>query len=178
MLVMSLLLIIAACSSKTEGTKDDKESTTTETTRIVTDSVGREVEVPIDPQRVIVDWDLGHVLAVGIVPVASTTKVIDYGEFLKDYYQGQDIVDLGNEDTVSLETATSLKPDLIITFAEENIKQYEKIAPTIVFSTDSYDSVEAEILAIGEMLNHQEEAKKFMADYTARAKVAEEKSKP
>ncbi|WCH47636.1 ABC transporter substrate-binding protein [Lysinibacillus sp. OF-1] len=177
MLVMSLLLIIAACSSKTEGTKDDKESTTTETTRIVTDSVGREVEVPIDLQRVIVDWDLGHVLAVGIVPVASTTKVIDYGEFLKDYYQGQDIVDLGNEDTVSLETATSLKPDLIITFAEENIKQYEKIAPTIVFSTDSYDSVEAEILAIGEMLNHQEEAKKFMADYTARAKVAEEKIK-
>ncbi len=109
MLVMSLLLIIAACSSKTEGTKDDKESTTTETTRIVTDSVGREVEVPIDPQRVIVDWDLGHVLAVGIVPVASTTKVIDYGEFLKDYYQGQDIVDLGNEDTVSLETATKTR---------------------------------------------------------------------
>ncbi len=46
-----------------------------------------------------------------------------------------------------------------------------------MFSTDSYDSVEAEILAIGEMLNHQEEAKKFMADYTARAKVAEEKIK-
>ncbi|MDM5230874.1 hypothetical protein [Lysinibacillus pakistanensis] len=105
MLLISLLLVMAACGSKNEdtsqeqeGTKDDKESTMTETTRIVTDSVGRKVEIPMDPQRVIVDWDLGHVLAVGVVPVASTTKVIDYGEFLKDYYQGQDIVDLGNED--------------------------------------------------------------------------------
>lgn len=184
MLVMSLLLIMAACGSKNDdtsqeqkGTNNDKESTMTETTRIVTDSIGREVEVPIDPQRVIVDWDLGHVLAVGVVPVASTTKVIGYGEFLKDYYQGQDIVDLGNEDAVSLETATSLKPDLIITFAEKNVEQYEKIAPTIVFSTASYDSVEAEITAIGEMLNHQEDAKKFIADYTTRAKVAEEKIK-
>jgi len=181
MLLISLLLVMAACGSKNEdtsqeqeGTKDDKESTTT---RIVTDSVGRKVQIPMDPQRVIVDWDLGHVLAVGVVPVASTTKVIDYGEFLKDYYQGKDIVDLGNEDAVSLETAASLKPDLIITFAEKNIEQYKKIAPTIVFSTASYDNVEAEIIAIGEMLNHQEDAKKFIVDYTARAKVAEEKIK-
>ncbi|WP_347342983.1 ABC transporter substrate-binding protein [Lysinibacillus pakistanensis] len=65
----------------------------------------------------------------------------------------------------------------MITFAEKNIEQYKKIAPTIVFSTASYDNVEAEIIAIGEMLNHQEDAKKFIVDYTARAKVAEEKIK-
>lgn len=184
MMLISVLLIMAACDSKKEdtssekeGANDDTDQTVIETMRTVTDSVGRKVEVPVDPQRVIVDWDLGHVLAVGVIPVASTTKVVGYGDFLKDYYQGHEIVDLGNEDAVSLETATSLNPDLIITFGEENVEQYEKIAPTIVFSTDSYDSVEAEITAMGELLNHQEDAKKFIADYTARAKVAEEKIK-
>ncbi|WP_342473119.1 ABC transporter substrate-binding protein [Metasolibacillus sp. FSL H7-0170] len=173
-IAVSMLFILAACSNKN---KDTSEDTVNDMTRTVTDSVGRKVEIPTNPQRIIVDWDLGHVLAVGIVPVGSTTKVMGYGEFLKDYYQGQEIVDLGNEDAVSLETATSLKPDLIITYGEEKIEQYEKIAPTIVFSTAAYADVEAEMTAIGEFLNRQEEAKKFMADYSARAKAAEEKIK-
>ncbi|MEC1176873.1 ABC transporter substrate-binding protein [Metasolibacillus meyeri] len=177
-MLVCALFVVAACNNKSdETTSTAKKEASNDTTRIVTDSVGREVEIPTTPQRVIVDWDLGHVLAVGVVPVATTTKVMGYGEFLVDYYKGQEIVDLGDEGAVSLETATNLKPDLIITYGEENVEQYEKIAPTIVFSAHVYDNVEAEITAMGEFLNHQEDAKNFIADYKARAQAAADKIK-
>lgn len=184
LLIISVLLIIGACSGKTDEPSIGKAVAESEknkdeeiTTRTIKDSVGRKVDVPVNPQRVIVDWDLGHVLAVGIVPVGSTTKVLGYGDFLKDYYKGQDIKDLGNEDNISLESTVDLTPDLIITFGEEKLEQYEKIAPTIVFSTEKYKNVDEEITAIGEMLNQQEEAKLFIEEYSARAKTAEKKIK-
>lgn len=183
--ILSLLIILAACSSEgasstTERSKSEtKEEHTAERdtskTRIISTVTG-DVKVPAHPERVIVDWDLGHVLALGVDPVGASKTILDYGQFLEPFVTDQ-THDIGLDGQVSMEKMLELNPDIIITWDRKAVEQYSKIAPTVVFETQNYKNIHEEITAMGEILNRQKEAEEWLASFDKRVEAAKAKIK-
>ena len=65
-LVMSLTLF--ACGRKAQDDKTDDSTRTEDTTRVFTDSCGREVTVPTDIQKVAVSGPLAQMVVFAIAP--------------------------------------------------------------------------------------------------------------
>ena len=122
----------------------------------------------------IVDWDLGHVLALGVEPVGTSKTILDYGQFLTPYVTDR-TEDIGQDGQVSMEKMLELKPDLIITWDRNAVEQYSKIAPTVVFETQNYQNIHEEITAMGEILNKQKEAEGWLASFDERVAAAQAK---
>ncbi|WPK12536.1 helix-turn-helix domain-containing protein [Lysinibacillus louembei] len=172
--LFSLILLLAACGADaTEKSEDTAKEEAT--TRVITDDAGREVEIPIKPERVVTDWYLGQMLALDVVPVGAVVANLDYAAFLKQYYKEGEITNIGTDGSASLEKILELKPDLIITWNAEDVEKFEKIAPTIVFSESAHQSAVDEVKAMGEYLGRQAEAEKFAQDFEKRIAAAREK---
>ncbi|CEA01272.1 Iron(3+)-hydroxamate-binding protein YxeB precursor [Metalysinibacillus saudimassiliensis] len=164
-LMVLMVLMLAACSAKEEPATDAK----TDTREIET--VMGKVTVPSNPQRVIVDWDLGHVIALGVEPVGASKTTLEFGQLLKQFVTDK-TDEIGRDGQVSYEKVLELEPDLIITWNRDQVAEYEKIAPTVVFDTTQYDGVHEQLTAMGEILNRQNEAKDWLADYDQRVAKA------
>ncbi|NEU60526.1 AraC family transcriptional regulator [Paenibacillus sp. ALJ109b] len=133
-----------------------------------------EVSVPTHPKRVVVDWDLGPVLAVGVTPVGASSTQMNFAKFLKPYLPDT-VQDIGLEGSISLEKVLDLTPDIIITWNTAAYESYSKIAPTVVFETSKYSTIQEEITAMGDILGRQEEAKKWNEDFERRTEAARNK---
>ena len=189
LVMVCLVILLAACSSEASSqtstnevkaaaeTAEEKKTEQPEQpeskTRIIKTVTG-DVEVPTHPERVIVDWNLGNVLALGIEPVGASKTILDYGQFLAPYVT-EKTQDIGRDGQVSLEKMLELKPDLIITWDAKAVEQYSKIAPTVVYDTTQYPSIPEQINAMGDILNRQKEAKEWLDSFDKR--VAEAKAK-
>lgn len=172
--VFGLIFILGGCSaSSAEPDKPTEPEVSSETTRMIYTVMG-EVEVPAHPERVVVDWHLGQVLALGIMPVGAPPALTDYGEFLKPLVS-DGVEDIGKDGVVSLEKILELEPDLIITWDQEAAEKYSKIAPTVVYDTSNYETIHEEITAMGDILNRQEQAEKWLAEFDQRVAAAKEK---
>ncbi|WP_052675780.1 AraC family transcriptional regulator [Paenibacillus sp. IHBB 10380] len=135
-----------------------------------------EINVPAHPKRVVVDWDLGPVLAVGVTPVGASSTQMNFAEFLKPYLSDT-VQDIGLEGSISLEKVLDLSPDVIITWNKDDYENYSKIAPTVVFDTSQYSTIQEEITAMGDILGRQEEAEKWIEDFEIRTEAARNKIK-
>ncbi|GIN72346.1 iron(3+)-hydroxamate-binding protein YxeB [Bacillus sp. J14TS2] len=171
--ILSLLLLLGACGKAEESGQEGTEEETSDT-RTIIDDAGREVEIPANPKRVVTDWYLGQLLALGIVPVGAPIHNLDYAEFLKQHYKEGEIEDIGDT-TQSLEMILDLDPDVIVTWSEDHAKEYEKIAPTIVVSETAHETIPDEIAAMGAFLGRETEAKAFNQDFEKRITDAKEK---
>nr|WP_052281768.1 ABC transporter substrate-binding protein [Kluyvera genomosp. 1] len=112
-------------------------------TQAFTDDLGRVVQVPVHPQRIVSMHDLDitiPLIELGIPPVASHGRTRpDGSHFLRSSamltgidFDNSDIQFIGTAD-IDLEAVAAAKPDLIITEPNRNvpIEQLEKIAPTV-----------------------------------------------
>ncbi|QNK89158.1 ABC transporter substrate-binding protein [Sporosarcina sp. resist] len=175
-LLLCLILILGACST---GSDDQDQSTDKKTgsekTRMISTVMG-DVEVPAHPERVVVDWHLGQVMALGLMPVGAPSTLTDYGEFLKPLVSDK-VEDIGQNGAVSLEKVLELEPDLIITWDQDAAEKYSKIAPTVVYDSTNYNTIHEEITAMGEILNRQEKAKEWLVDFDQRVDAAKDKIK-
>ncbi|HZG13241.1 ABC transporter substrate-binding protein [Kurthia gibsonii] len=169
---ISLIFVLAACSNNKE--KDGKASASEEEKTREIDTVMGKVIVPSDPQRVIVDWNLGEVMAVGIEPVGTSKTILDFGVLLKPYVT-EKTQDIGVDGQVSMEKILDLKPDLIITYDKEAVEKYKKIAPTVVYDVSQYDTIQEKVIGMGEILNRQEEAKEFNKKLEKKVAAAKER---
>ncbi len=142
-------------------------------THIVKTSVG-DVEIPLFPKRIIVDWNIGHLLALGLTPIGVPHSLLDYGLFLRESLPDT-VEDIGAHQEMNLEKIMSLNPDLIVTWSEDNYDKLSKIAPTLVFNTDNYQSAEEEMTALGDMLGLQEAAAKWNKSFEVRLEAARQK---
>lgn len=133
-------------------------------TRIVSTAFG-DVEVPRHPQRVASISYLGTVLALDVKPIAAETFLMS-SPYIKGMLDG--VVDVGD----SLEKLLSLEPDLIITHNpnQDAIDQYKRIAPTISVPYNAFASIQEEMRYFGELLDKQEEAERWIADFEKRIK--------
>ncbi|HHV11841.1 MAG TPA: ABC transporter substrate-binding protein [Clostridiales bacterium] len=127
----------AAVSGETQDTQEE-----TGKTRTVSTVMG-DIEVPVDPQRVVVNWYIGDVLALDL-------NVVGYycwsHEAMPFYDRMMSTTAIENWDQ---EEVMSLDPDLIITYSEDDYNTFKSIAPVLVVPEGDMTSLER-VLFIGE----------------------------
>lgn len=141
-------------------------------TRTVKDAYG-DVEVPVNPQRVVVlaSAGLDNVLALGVKPVGAPYSISVNANFFAHLAgQTDGIENTGTTDQPSLEAIAKLNPDLIIGQKDTHEAVYEDlktIAP--VYMTDRLPGEWKELLGDqADAVNKQAEADKLIADFEAR----------
>ena len=120
-LVMSLSLF--ACGQKQQEDKTD-DGTQTETTRVVTDSCGREVTVPADIQKIAVSGPLAQMGVFAIAPDRMVGVANAWDESAKAYFDAK-YLELpllgqlyGGKGELNLETLLAAAPDVVIDVGE------------------------------------------------------------
>ncbi|MED4475144.1 iron-hydroxamate ABC transporter substrate-binding protein [Oceanobacillus caeni] len=155
-----LLILLMACSNEGEkvGNVDHNSDT------ITYESEKGPIEVPEDPQRVVVlSGFAGNVMAldVNLVGVDSWAKM---NPQWKDKLAS--VEEVSDE---SLEKIIELGPDLIIGYSSiKNIDKLSEIAPTVTFTYGAVDYLKQHI-EIGKLLNKEEEAQAWVDDFKQRA---------
>ncbi|MCR8658637.1 ABC transporter substrate-binding protein [Paenibacillus endoradicis] len=153
-------------TSETQATATPAPEQTEETTRMFTDWTGHEVEIPVNPKRVIYHGEVtGDVLALGVTPV-GVMKNENGGTVYDDLIA--DIEDVGFP--LSLEKSLEINPDLII-FSNSDAAQYEqisKVAPTVTFN--SFAPIAERMQTLGDLLGKQTEAEAWLARYNTTMK--------
>lgn len=156
-LLVLILFTLVACSNDSQ---EDSESTNGDT--ITYESEDGPVEVPANPERVVVlSTFAGNVLAldVPLVGVDSWSKG-------NPNYALEDVEAVSDE---NLEKIIELKPDLIIGLSSiKNVDKLKEIAPTVTFTYGKLDYLEQH-LEIGKLLNKEQEAQQWIDDFKARA---------
>ena len=120
-LVMSLSLF--ACGQKQQPDAAD-DGTQTETTRVFTDSCGREVKVPTDIQKVAVSGPLAQMVVFAIAPDKMVGVANAWDESAKAYFDAK-YLELpllgqlyGGKGELNLETLLAAAPDVVIDVGE------------------------------------------------------------
>ncbi|MDQ6420640.1 iron-hydroxamate ABC transporter substrate-binding protein [Paenibacillus sp. LHD-117] len=175
-----MLLLISACggnnNAPSEGSNNAAEPSPSEsaapteapaTGTITYESQSGPVEVPANPQRVVVLSSFaGNVMALGvnIVGVDSWSKQNPKWET-----RLKDAVVVTDED---LEKIIELEPDLIVGLDNvKNVEKLKEIAPTVVYTYGKVDYLTQQI-EIGKLLNKEKEATDWVNDFKARAEKA------
>ena len=120
-LVMSLSLF--ACGQKQQEDKTD-DGTQTGTTRVFTDSCGREVTVPADIRRIAVSGPLAQMVVFAIAPDRMVGVANAWDESAKAYFDAR-YLELpllgqlyGGKGELNLETLLAAAPDVVIDVGE------------------------------------------------------------
>ncbi|WP_107839918.1 AraC family transcriptional regulator [Metasolibacillus meyeri] len=168
----SLILLLGAC-----GYEDEQEKIEKVATHIVTDGVGREVEIPVEPQRIVTDQYLEILVALDTPPVGAGEHVLRT-DYMKDYIDGIESIGL----PVNMESVLQLKPDLIITTAEpgkeaEKLEGLEKIAPTVVVPWLNGEDMYAQMRAVAKLIGKEQQADEWIVSLEKKGQEAQEQIK-
>lgn len=176
--LLSSMLILSGCGSKTEEQKPAAEPAKQEVKYTVKHAMG---ETPIEgtPEKVVILTNEGTeaLLAMGVKPVGAVKSWTGdpWYAHIKADMEGVQVV--GDESQPNLEAIAALKPDLIIGNKMRQEKVYEQlkaIAPTVM-SEDLRGNWRKNFNLYAEALNKKAEGDKALADWDAR--VAEFKEK-
>lgn len=135
-------LLLSGCT-QTNNTEGDKSNDTPQTVTVTTLNGNKEsveLEVPYDPQRVAIldmavldmmdNWNLGD----KVVGMPKSSKI----DYLLDYNNNSEIIDLGTLKEVDMEALMESEPDIIFIGGRLSA-QYDalsEIAPVVYLSTD------------------------------------------
>lgn len=164
-LTVLFVLVMSACSNGSADKKNDAQGKKSET--ITYQSENGKVEVPANPQRVVVLSSFaGNVMSLGVnlVGVDSWSKQNPrFDSKLKN------VAEVSDE---NVEKIAELNPDLIIGLSNiKNVDKLKKIAPTVTFTYGKVDYL-TQHLEIGKLLNKEKEAKTWVDDFKKRAQTA------
>ncbi|WP_315794279.1 ABC transporter substrate-binding protein [Paenibacillus sp. BIC5C1] len=182
LIILILVIGIIGCSGQAEETTENNASApavteeqpaTSEAETQVISTVHGDVEIPVNPQRIVTQGYLADFLALGIKPVGAPDYELE-SPYVLDLVEG--VADIGRIDGGSVEKILALQPDLIVTVGgdEKLNEQYRKIAPTLIIPYGTYDNVHEEITAFGEIINKQKEAKDWLSQFEVKVKAAKE----
>lgn len=168
-ILLLLLITVSACSSNNDNEKEKENvapSNNTESEEtIVYDSENGPIEVPANPERIIVlSTYAGDVLKLGGNIVGADSWSMDNPNFAEGLANAEEVSD------ESLEKIIELEPDLIIGLSTiKNIDKLNEIAPTVTFTYGKVDYLQQHI-EIGKLLNKEKEATEWVKDFEQRAK--------
>ncbi|NEW07342.1 iron-hydroxamate ABC transporter substrate-binding protein [Paenibacillus sp. SYP-B3998] len=167
--LLLIVLTISACNSATTKQESNPTKAENKATTITYQSENGPIDVPSNPQRVVVLSSFtGNVMALNVklVGVDSWSKMNPrFEKALKDVQEVSD---------ESLEKIIELKPDLIIGLSDtKNIDKLKQIAPTVTYTYAKVDYLTQQ-LEIGKLLNKEKEAKTWIDDFKKRAQKAGE----
>ncbi|MBT2571042.1 iron-hydroxamate ABC transporter substrate-binding protein [Planococcus sp. ISL-110] len=165
--LFTLLLILGACNS--ESTTEETESATADQTSdtITYESESGPVEVPADPQRVIVlSSYTGDVMSLDVPLVGVDSWSKNNPRFEEALADVEEVAD------TDLEKIIELEPDLILGGSTiNNIDKLSEIAPTVTFTYGNLSYLDQH-LEIGKVLNKEEQAQTWITDFQQRAQQA------
>jgi iron complex transport system substrate-binding protein len=161
-IILVLVFALSGCANSNNKAQSDEEAKT----RTVK-TVKGEVEIPANPKRLITDFYLADLLALGIKPLGSIQMSLN-NPYIKDKVDG--IEDIGTP--VSIEKVLSLKPDLIIMQSDENYEKLSKIAPTVVIPYNSEGDFYGEFRKIADLVGKKDEAEKWIQSFEKKAEEA------
>ncbi|WP_030056349.1 MULTISPECIES: ABC transporter substrate-binding protein [Streptomyces] len=175
--------LLAACGSNGDGAKSGGDSASSAASAGTAAGFPRSVkhaagtaELKSQPKRVVVldSGELDDVTLLGITPVGAVSPHMKteggFPNYLKDKIK--DTKDVGPMNEPNLELIASLKPDLILSSKVRHAKVYSQlnaIAPTVLAETTGFPWKE-NLALYAQALGKEDEAKKALADYEARAK--------
>lgn len=186
--VLTFIVVLAACGNsnaesdeETEAENEDSEESgsastedaSNETKMFTTDS-GEEVEVPADPERIVVlhPTYVGALVKFGHPPV-GVPEYITGNKVLNEATEDIDSLEYINPD--DLEQISNLDPDLIITHnTNENLSQLQKIASTVTIDATISDHID-NTLMLGELVNEEEQAEQWVEDWNNQLEEDKEK---
>ncbi|MBG9943139.1 helix-turn-helix domain-containing protein [Brevibacillus formosus] len=151
---------------KTTGYMPREYSRLTQRMELVQDWTGHEVEIPLQPQRIIyIGETFNDLLALHVENIIGGNFTWMERTIYRDRVRHvQDIAF-----PVDYDHLTTMKPDLII-FAnaeEDNYKQMSRIAPTLTFN--SFASLEERLHTLGDWLGKKNEAREWLRKYNTNA---------
>ena len=171
---LALAVILTACGEENqEQPEETVEETSQEETgpRVMTDGMGREVEIPENPEAVIASYLEDYLVALEVTPAAQWS--ISDGAGVQNYLQNE----LGDVPTIPYdlpyESVLEFSPDLHIIrdqMEEDMIGQYAEIAPTYVLESQPTDW-RGTLMEVGDILGEQAKAEEVIEAYDE--KVAE-----
>lgn len=164
-LILLAALLLAACNSDSETAEPAETSGSSDT--ITYESESGPVEVPADPQRVLVlSTYAGNVMALD-VPLVGVDAWSKANPRFEEELQGVEEVTEDN-----LEKIIELEPDLIIGLSTiKNIDKLKEIAPTVTYTYGKVDYL-TQHLEIGKLVNKEQEAQTWIDDFKTRAQQA------
>ncbi|MGO4110549.1 iron-hydroxamate ABC transporter substrate-binding protein [Paenibacillus sp. YAF4_2] len=186
LLALVLILILSACGSNSKSANnanannsssaapsDSPSPEASDSGTITYQSEEGPVEVPSNPQRVVVitRFLTGNVMALGVPLVGVDQMSKDNPNFTDKLKDAEAVTD---ED---VEKIMELDPDLIIGLSDiKNVDKFKKVAPTVTFTYGKVDYLTQQ-LEIGKLLNKEKEAQAWVDDFSARVKDAGDKIK-
>jgi len=177
-LIMTVLMLLLAGCGNSAKTTDDSAGNAAEPdvsgTKTI-QTVNGDVEVPVQPKRIIADEYLGSLVALGLTPIGAP------GLSLKNPYLGEAVKnaeDIGDYSNTSLEKMAEMQPDLIVTSTTDPVKyeQLTKIAPTVAYPYGSLKDAHEELTTLGALFGKEKEAEVWLADYDKRIQAARDKA--
>ncbi|WP_026908346.1 iron-hydroxamate ABC transporter substrate-binding protein [Paucisalibacillus globulus] len=166
--LLLLILIISACSNT--STKEDNAEAEKKADTFTYQSETGPIEVPDNPQRVVVlSGYTGNILDLGVPVVGVDTWSKTNPTFTEEL---KDVKEVSEDD---LEGILELEPDLIIALSTvKNLDKLSEIAPTVTYTWGKLDYLSQHI-EIGKLLNKEKEASEWVDDFKQRAeKIGEE----
>ncbi|OAB34812.1 ABC transporter substrate-binding protein [Paenibacillus macquariensis subsp. defensor] len=182
-IMLLMVLVVSACNNTNTSSNNKvnsepaKQEDTTATPEkksgtITYQSENGPIEVPADPQRVVVlSSYAGDVMALNV----NLVGVDSWSKSNPRFEAGmKDAAEVSDE---NLEKIIELDPDLIIGLSTiNNIDKLSKIAPTVTFTYGKLDYL-TQHLEIGKLLNKEKEAQTWIDDFKKRAHTAGEEIK-
>lgn len=145
-------------------------------TRIFTDSLGREVELPVNLERVAASGNLAQIALFAIVPDLLVGLAVDWGtnaaQYLHEDYTSLPIFgEFYGKGELSMEQILLANPQVIVdvgepkaTAAEDMDAITEQMGIPTVFIEAHLDTMDEAYLMLGELFNMQDRAK-VLSDY-------------
>ncbi|MBP2242059.1 iron complex transport system substrate-binding protein [Cytobacillus eiseniae] len=168
--MLLLVLLMSACSNQsTEQEKEAPKKAEKTADTITYESENGPIEVPADPERVIMlSGYTGDVIHLGVNIVGVDVWSKNNPTFAEELKEVEEVSD------ESLEKIIELEPDLIIAGStSKNIDKLSEIAPTVTYTWGKVDYL-TQHLEIGKVLNKEKEAQEWIDDYKVRAEAAGE----
>jgi len=184
-LLLCMTIVLSACTATT-GTPASSGGEQTQTnqavssatanpastkaaTKIITTGKG-DVEVPVNPKRVVVLYLLGDVLALNVKPLGVSD--VQQGAAFEKELEGAQM--LGEWFNPSPEAVLALDPDLIIAPSEETYQLLHQIAPTVYIPYERM-TVEERLKKLGEVLGKEGESQALLDSFYAKVEQSKQK---
>lgn len=161
--ILCVAVMLTAVGCQNTGSKDSR----TDKTRTVSTVMG-DIEVPVDPQRVVVNWYIGDAVALDLNVVGYFCWAQESMPFYDEMMESTAIENWDQEEVMALE------PDLIITYSEDDFKTFSSIAPVLVIPENDVTSLERTKI-IGEATGREELAEEAVEKFETKLASAKEK---